>query len=43
MIPRHVLAKTELAGYSIRAKVIGCNLVNGHYAVSLEANRLNLG
>ena len=43
MIPRDVLAKAELAEYSIRATVVSRNLVDGHYAVRLEANRLNLG
>ena len=43
MIPRTILAKAELAGYSVRAKVASCDRVNGHYAVKLEAIRLNLG
>jgi len=43
MIPRTVLSKPELAGYSIRAKVVSCNPVNGHYAVGVEAVRLSFG
>ena len=42
-IPHNILAKHELKDYSIRAKVVGSDRVNGHYAVKLEAIRLNLG
>ena len=42
-IPHNILAKAELTDYSIRAKVVSCDRVNGHYAVKLEAISLNLG
>ena len=42
-IPHNILAKHELKDYSIRAKVVSSDRVNGHYAVKLEAIRLNLG
>lgn len=42
-IPHDILARPELKDYSIRAKVISSHRANDHYAVKLEAIRLNLG
>ena len=35
------MAKAKLIGYSVRARVISYNQVDGHYAVKLEATRLS--
>ena len=42
-IPHDILAKPELKDYSLRARVVSSDWVNGHYTVKLEAVRLNLG
>jgi hypothetical protein len=42
-IPHNILARPELADYSIRAKVVNWDQVNGRYLVTLEAITLNLG
>jgi len=42
-IPHNILAKHELKDYSIRARVVGSDRLDGRYAVKLEAIRLNLG
>ena len=42
-IPHNILSKHELKDYSIRARVVSSDRVDGHYAVKLEAIPLNLG